>query len=413
VYVKQFLLRNVENFDPGFANEQYFAVQVEWDSALDGGSNADAAAFQRNARLAATLEEARRRVAAEPGVAGVTLTENLPTTNHPQKIIEMGYDLDGGTPASAGGPNAKLPLREATVAAVDPSYFEALEAPVLAGRGFTTADAVPGTRVAIVDQGFVDQILQGRNPVGQQVRFRYPAPSLRRWGPGSPDASAKPGDWYEVIGVVRELGVGAPTQAGRAAGLYIPSKPDLFDQVHMMVHVRGGDPMTLAPRVRDVAMAVDPALRLINVQRASDANNDVLWVMGLWLRITVVLSSVAIVLSLAGIYAVLSFTVARRTRDIGVRVALGASRQRVVLATFRRPLLHVTLGIVVGTAIIFTVATLIKYTELPGSERDLTLRGMAMIVGYGMVMLGVCMLGCVVPTRRALNIEPTIALRTE
>ena len=96
-----------------------------------------------------------------------------------------------------------------------------------------------------------------------------------------------------------------------------------------------------------------------------------------------------------------------------MRVALGASRRRVVVATFRRPLLQVTLGVVVGTAIIFTAATMILYTEFPGSESDLTLQGMAMIVGYGIVMLGVSMLGCVVPTRRALNIEPTIALRTE
>jgi ABC-type antimicrobial peptide transport system permease subunit len=75
--------------------------------------------------------------------------------------------------------------------------------------------------------------------------------------------------------------------------------------------------------------------------------------------------------------------------------------------------LQVALGIVIGTAVVFTAASLIKYTEFPGSESDLTLQGMAMIVGYGIVMLGVCMLGCVVPTRRALNIEPTIALRTE
>jgi ABC-type antimicrobial peptide transport system permease subunit len=118
-------------------------------------------------------------------------------------------------------------------------------------------------------------------------------------------------------------------------------------------------------------------------------------------------------LSLAGIFAVLWFTVARRTREIGVRVALGASCQRVVAATFRRPLLQVTLGVLVGTTIVFTAAAMITYTELPGSERDLTLRGMVTIAGYGMVMLGVCMLGCVVPTRRALQIEPTIALRTE
>ncbi len=124
-------------------------------------------------------------------------------------------------------------------------------------------------------------------------------------------------------------------------------------------------------------------------------------------------SGVALILSLAGIYAVLSFTVARRTRDIGVRVALGASRQRLVVTTFRRPLLHVALGITVGTAVVFTAASLMKYTEFPGSETDLTVQGMAMIIGYGMIMLGVCMLACLVPTRRALNIEPTIALRTE
>ena len=416
VYMEQSLLRGVQDFDPGFANEQYLAVQIERDYPVDGGSNVDAATLERNARLAATLEELRRRVAAQPGVAGVTFAEDLPTTDHPGKIIEMGYDLDLSDVAlakSAGGSNAEPPLRQATIAAVDPSYFEVLDAPVLAGRGFTTADAVPGTRVAIVDQGFVDQILQGRNAVGQQVRFRYPGPPERRWAPGNPDDPAGPGDWYEVIGVVRELGVGAPTQAGRAAGFYIPGTPDLFDQIQMMVHVRGGDPMTLAPQVRDAATAVDSSLRLVNVQRANEANNDVLWVMGLWLRITVVLSGVALVLSLAGIYAVLSFTVARRTREIGLRVALGASRQRVVVATFRRPLLQVTSGIVIGTAIIFTAATLMQNTELPGSESELTLRGMAMIIGYGIVMLGVCLLGCVVPTRRALNIEPTIALRTE
>jgi hypothetical protein len=352
-------------------------------------------------------------VAVQPGVGGVTFVESLPATNHPQKIIEMGYDLDRGAPAMAGGSNQDPPLRQATIAAVDPSYFEVVDAPVLAGRGFTTADAVAGTRVAIVDQGFVDQILQGRNAVGQQVRFRFPGPSSRRWAPGNRDDGAGPGEWYDVVGVVRELGVGAPTQPGRAAGLYLPGTPDRFEQIQMMVQVRGGDPMTLAPQVRDVATAVDSSLRLVDVQRVNEANHDIQWLIGLWLRITVVLSGVALVLSLAGIYAVLSFTVARRTREMGVRVALGASRRRVVVATFRRPLLQVALGIVVGTLVIVTAATMIRYTELPGSESDLTLQGVAIIIGYGIVMLGVCMLGCVVPTRRALNIEPTTALRTE
>ena len=181
----------------------------------------------------------------------------------------------------------------------------------------------------------------------------------------------------------------------------------------MMVHVPGGDPMTIAPQVREAAGAVDPSLRLVSLQRVNEVNNDVLWVTNLWVRVTVVLSSVALLLSLAGIYAVLSFTVARRTREIGVRVALGASRRRVVAATFRRPLMQVTGGILVGTMIVFIAAILIRNTELAGFENELTLAGMAKIIGYGAIMLGVCMLACLVPTRRALNVEPTTALRTE
>ena len=80
------------------------------------------------------------------------------------------------------------------------------------------------------------------------------------------------------------------------------------------VHVRGGDPMTIVPQVRDAAALVDPSLRLVNVRRANEVNGDFLWLIGLSQRITIVLSSVALVLSLAGIYAVLSFAVARRTR---------------------------------------------------------------------------------------------------
>ena len=119
----------------------------------------------------------------------------------------------------------------------------------------------------------------------------------------------------------------------------------------MMVHVRG-DPMTLGPQLREIAAAVDPTLRLSELQRVDEVTNDILWVVGLWLRVTIVMTAVALLLSLAGIYAVLSFIVARRTREIGVRVALGASRQRVVGAIFRRPLSQVGLGILAGAALI-------------------------------------------------------------
>jgi hypothetical protein len=409
VYLQQIMVSGIEDFNAGFPTEQYLAVQIERDYAVFG-EKADSAALERNARLAGTLDELRRRVAMQPGVAGVAFAADLPTTGFPQKIVDMAYDLEAGAATAAG---AEPPFREATVGPVDPFYLEVLNARVLAGRLFTAADAAAGSRVAIVDQGFVDQVLQGRNALGQQVRFRYPGQAPRPWSPGNADDPPGLGEWYEIVGVVPELGLGAPTRKGRAAGLYIPAMPNLFSQIQMMVHVPGGDPMTIAPQVREAIAAIDPSLRLVNLKRVNEANDDVLWVTKLWIRITMVLSSVALLLSLAGIYAVLSFTVARRTRDIGVRVALGASRARVVAATFRRPLIQVSSGILVGTIIVFTAAILIRNTELAGFENDLTLAGMAQIIGYGVVMLGVCMLACLVPTRRALNIEPTVALRTE
>ncbi len=144
-------------------------------------------------------------------------------------------------------------------------------------------------------------------------------------------------------------------------------------------------------------------------------NDGMLWVIRLWMSITAVMSSVALVLSLAGLYSVMAFTVSRRTREIGVRVALGGSRQRIVMAIFRRPLIQMGLGVLVGISFIAVVTALYPYSDGPGAGEagGLSAAAVAMQVGYAALMFGVCMLACVVPTRRALNIEPTVALRTE
>jgi len=169
--------------------------------------------------------------------------------------------------------------------------------------------------------------------------------------------------------------------------------------------------MTLGPQLREIAAAVDPTLRLSELQRVDEVTNDILWVVRLWLRVTIMMTAVALLLSLSGIYAVLSFIVARRTREIGLRVALGASRGRVIAAIFRRPLIQVGLGVAAGGALIALAATI--ETEMPGLSGDLSLGQFAIVVAYAIFMLGVCLLACVVPTRRALSVEPTVALRLD
>jgi predicted permease len=401
VWFESVQLGRMQDFNPGFATEHFLAVQVERDAPADTNAKADAASIEGEARMATTLAELRDRIAAQPGVAGVTFAKSLPGGYYPERRIELGHDA---AEQATRGPEAPMPFRYATVAEVDTSYLEVLDAPILAGRGFNDADADPGAHVAIVDQGFVNHVLQGRNPVGQQVRF------VRR---GNPEG---PSQWYTVVGLVGKLDVGVPYRKGPFAGFYLPGAPERFGgTLQMMVRVRGGDPITVAPQVREIAATVDPSLRLVQIQRVNQVNNGMLWVIRLWLRVTVVMSSVALLLSLAGLYAVMAFTVARRTREIGVRMALGGSRQQILGAIFRRPLTQMGVGVLAGISIIATATALFPYSEGPGAgdAGGLNATAIAMQAAYAAVMFGVCMLACVVPTRRALHVEPTTALRTE
>jgi putative ABC transport system permease protein len=404
-YLLNWEARRIRSVDVGFPAREYLAVRIETETeaaALSGADSGTARTAQR-ARFGATLDALRQRVAAEPGVAGVTFVDHLPRLYHPQRLIE----LDDPSVAAGPGGTALTIVKyagEVNVATVDPNYFEVLDAPILAGRGFDAGDVAPDARAVIVDRGFVDQVLAGRNAIGRRVRFAAAT------GPdGRP--LEEPHPWYEIVGVVKELGTGGVTQRGRASGFYLPAAPERAEPLQMLVRVQG-DPLALSPRVRGIAATVDPDLRLAEFARLDEVADGMLWFIGLWLRVTVLLTAIALLLSLSGIYAVLSFTVARRTREIGVRVALGASRRRVVTEIFRRPLGQVALGVLAGGGLIMLGARALEGSEFP-FDIALSLQHVVVILGYAVLMLGVCMLACVVPTRRALRVEPTEALRTD
>ncbi|HEX6071127.1 MAG TPA: ABC transporter permease [Longimicrobiaceae bacterium] len=404
-------LQRIRSYDVGFAADEYLAVQLGLEMAPGADMDGDtAAAAAHGARFGMLVETLRERIEAVPGVLGVTFVDELPRTNYADYLVTLDDSASVRVPDGAAGvaPVAG-PRRFTTVALVDPSYFDVLEAPILAGRGFQPADLVPGATAAIVDQGFVDQVLQGRNPIGRRVR-------IGDGGPPSEGAGADSLPWFEVVGLVEDLGMIGAAESGRAAGLYLPATPGKGFSPQMMIHARG-DPMALVPRIRSIASTLDPTLRLSEFQRVDQVTDDLLWIIGMWLRLTLVLTAVALLLSLAGIYAVLSFTVARRTREIGVRVALGASRRLVVTGIFRRPLTQVGLGVVAGGLLVAMGALVLSVhvpdTELRLSAARMPLEHVAILVAYAAFMMGVCLLACVVPTRRALGVEPMEALRTD
>ena len=340
VYQEQWQLRHIETFDAGFPTEEYLAARIQLDTPAAAGENTR----RRRARHTAPpsrrrLEELRRRVAAEPGVAGVTFVDRLPRTARPEYDIELPEDANRTAPVGGAGepdslcakPRSPVSIRRTSTRSRRPSLPAARSVPPISRQARRSRSSIRASST---------RCCRGATRSGS--RCDSPTEAIR---------TKAPNPWMEIVGVVKELGMGAPTRVGRAAGLYLPSSPERLGRVYMMVHLRG-DPLTFAPKLREIAAAVDPTLRLSEVQRVDQVLEALIWFVRLWLRVTLVMTAVALVLSLSGIYAVLSFIVARRTREIGVRVALGADRRRVISAIFRRPLIQVGLGVLAGSALI-------------------------------------------------------------
>jgi predicted permease len=383
--------KRVASYDAGFRTREYLGVKVGIDDALEA-SLAPEARAALGARISTSLGALRARLEAEPGVAGVTFVDKLPGEDHVYRRVEV-VSLPGNARSSVA------------TASVHPGYFDVLQAPVRTGRAFTSADLSSDARVVIVDQSFVDLVMHGRNPIGHRVRMGSSAQL---------DSASANLPWYEIVGVAKDLGLSSAAMPQRWPGVYLPFVPGSQGDVNMIVKAQG-DPLSIGPRIRELALAVDPALRVEQMTRVDQVTTPLLWLLGLWERIIIGLTGVALLLSLAGVYAVLSYIVARRTREIGVRVALGASARRVITSIFRRPLTQVTLGVLAGIVFISVAAIAIQHTEQfrVGEPRGLTFGEIALLSGYAILMLGVCTLACVVPTVRALRVQPTEALRAE
>ena len=380
--------------DIGFAAQRYLTVRVDLDPPQASWGPADTLEFAAElARQTAKLERLRQVIAGEPGIRGVAFIEHLPRGYHPSVPIHLADSIEVGPGVT-----------EVSYTLADAKYFQVLGAPVVAGRGFHSGDLGMSSRTIIVDQGFVDLVLRGRTAVGRRVRIGD--------GGGGPDSLS----WFEIVGVVKELGMQSVSDRYRVAGMYLPMGRNVLSSVSMVVHT-DGEPMAIVPRIRTLANGVDPNLRLNEFVRMDHVIDGQLWFIRTWVKLTAFLTAIALLLSLAGIYAVLAFTVARRTREIGVRVALGASPRKVVAAIFRKPLTQVAIGVVLGAIIVGAGTYLSMNSAPPGRMVDgrtgLSIAQVAALMGHAALMMGVCMLACIVPTRRALNVEPTEALRAE
>ena len=374
-----------------FPAERYVGARIELERESAGvGSDTSRAAFLRS--YATHVRELERRISEHPGVIGVTLAEQLPVKSHASALIE----LDG---AAAAPPDPAHLRHETFSGAVDLDFFEVMQAPVVAGRAFDARDLAAGSNAVIVTASFVDDLLGGRSAIGRRIRY------VGR------DPQAEPGPWYEIVGVVRDL-VADRTRSldledPLRARIYHPQDPLSAGRypLHLVAHVRG-NPGELVPVLHRVAESVSPALQVHEPLTLDRANSDLARLWRLYADMITTVSAIALFLSLAGIYAVMSFTVARRTREIGVRVALGAWPVRVISEVFRKPFAQIAIGVLVGCVLV--AALVWALTSGRATARD---AGLLLVLGLGVV--GVCGLACIAPTMRALRVEPSEALRAE
>jgi putative ABC transport system permease protein len=390
VIAVRFESNQIRAVDPGFADDEYLSLRITLDredAAMATETTAGAADSAYEARRRAAIAELERRLAAEPGIRGVTFANRLPRTYHPYRLIDI--DAGGAAPVDPRWPGYRV-----SSANVERNYFDVLDVPILAGRGFLASDLDAEPGVVIVNQSFVQNVLGGRNPIGRRIRY-----SGYEEGPRSFEATNDP--WFEIVGVVNDLGM-AYGNDPKVAGFYHPVAVGDAMPARLAVRV-AEDPASFAPRLRDIAADVDPGLRVYDTMPIARMADAELRFYTMWFWILIVVTAIALLLSLAGIYAVMSFTVSQRTREIGIRVALGAGRRRIVTSIFRRPLAQVGLGILAGAGLLILVGIAGEVTFGP--------KAVGFVIAYSAVMAVVCLLAAVVPTRRALGIEPADALR--
>lgn len=370
--------------DVTFPADRYVSARLMLEG--DGGPTGDTRqALAYRSRLRSTYAELARRLEADPAVAGVTYGERLPGMTH--RYDTMDLDASG----TSAGPQS-IELRTAMV---DPGYFEAFTAPIIAGRNFSEADLAPGRNVAIVDRTFVRRVLQGGEAVGRQVRRA--ASEHRPAGP-----------WIEIVGVVADL-TDDTNKLADDSWLYLPAAPETTTPLYIAIRARTTTAATMA-QLRAVAVDVDPTLRVIEVMTIDQLSDADRVALDFFARLMAGVSLVAIVLASAGIYALMSFTVARRTQEIGIRVALGADPRRIVRSTFGRALAKVSAGLVAGSIPAGLLVWSLGPEVSPANGTVVAIMTGAFSTLFVALMAVVATAG---PARRALRIQPMDALKAE
>ena len=334
------------------------------------------------------------RLQAQPGVSFAAITNAVP----------LGGGAPGTTRFNIEGRAVDDPERRPTadVRVATPQYFSAIGVPVMAGRVFTELDNEESMRVVVINKAMV-KYWDGTDPIGSRIELPAPNPPGPPPAPGAPPRT----EAYTVVGVVgdvRQFGLAQET----VAQIYVPLRQTPFGVAGQVLVRTTGNPSAFANVLRSTVYAVDPNQPVEQVQTLDDLRSEALAAPRLTATLLVVFAALALLVTLAGIGGVIATSVQQRTKEFGLRMALGAKRESVMMMVVGQGLTLVVIGLVIGI-----IGALVAGRVLSAYLYQTAPRDPMIFAGVAAVFVLSGVIACLIPARKATTVDPLIALRAE
>lgn len=359
--------------DPGFDKANVLSFEL----SLTRPRYADRAAYARFYR------DLQQRLMALPGVAHAGAVSDLPLAG--RIAMALPFEIEG-RPDWAGPARVAARYRVAT-----PGYFEAMGIPIHVGRSFADTDSAECPRVVVVNRALARRAWGNASPLGSRLRFDY---------------GAEKSDWFEVIGVAGDVRHGGPEQEPPPE-IYLPLEQEPWPVMSVVLRSRT-QPHQLTASVRSVVHAIDPDLPLYNIRSLRALYDASLAARRFAVTLVSLFGLMALVLAAVGIFGVMAYVVALRTREIGIRLALGSTPAGVRRLVLGRAIVIAGLGLGLGSALALSLSSYVRsflYQVAPDDPITFT--------AVALLLFGAALLAGYFPARRASRIDPMTALRNE
>jgi putative ABC transport system permease protein len=330
-------------------------------------------------------QELLEKVERLPGVKAAAIDDDVPFSG----FRSQEHFAVTGQPQPRHG---KEPSAEAHC--ISPDYFRTMGIPLLRGRSFRRDDVLGKPLVIMIDEELARKFFPGRDPIGQQLNQRVSETDTSR-------------THYTIVGIVPSVRHGEVGIEPKIPQIYWPAAQFSWLQTTLLVRTEG-EPTALLPSIRAAGRSIDPQLPIFGTRTMEQAVAASIGTQRLSATLTGGFSILALFLAALGLYGVLAYSVTQRTREIGIRIALGSPRARIFGLIVRRALVMVGLGIVVGVALAIGCGPLIQHFVYGVTPHDTMT-----IVGAAALLVRIAILACLIPARRATHVDPIQALRTE